>query len=454
MSHQQAPVHLLEKLSMDDTVRGEAGSKLLDKATLSEAMIISTCNRLEIYTVTNSFHSGVQDVVNVLHEVSGVDMETLRRYLYVRYADAAAEHLFSVTAGLDSMVLGEQQIIGQVRTAYQEATDAGTVGTTLHNLAQAALHTGKRVHTETEIDEVGASMVSFALDEALRARGWADFSGATAMVLGAGAMASLAATHLGRMGVSRLVIANRTRERAERLASHSEQAGVPATVVDFDDRVAALDTVDVVVSAIGANTYTVTAGDLALHVPERQITLVDLSMPRDIDPEVASLPTARLINIESLSESRSEQIREGNHEAEEIVAEELRSYCSAQRVKDVVPAVAALRRHAAALVDSELSRLQGRVPELASEDFAEVQRTVRRVVDKLLHQPTVKAKELAVESGVVSYETALQEFFGLSNADMEGYEGGRSVSVDASQLPAQDFDTQHRHGAGDGRTRR
>ena len=128
MSHRSAPVALLERLSMDETVRHDTTSQLVERPSLSEAMIVSTCNRLEIYSVTNSFHSGVQDVVEVLHEMSDVDVDTLRGYLYVRYADAAAEHMMVVASGLDSMVVGEQQIIGQVRTAYQEATEKGTVG--------------------------------------------------------------------------------------------------------------------------------------------------------------------------------------------------------------------------------------------------------------------------------------------------------------------------------------
>ena len=134
---------------MDEAVRHDTTSQLLERQSLSEAMIISTCNRLEVYTVTNSFHTGVQEVVGALHEMSGVDIETLRGYLYVRYADAAAEHMMVVASGLDSMVVGEQQIIGQVRTAYQEDQEKGTVGGSLHQLAQASLHTGKRIHTET-----------------------------------------------------------------------------------------------------------------------------------------------------------------------------------------------------------------------------------------------------------------------------------------------------------------
>lgn len=427
---------------MDERVRTGTSSELLDRKSLSEAMIVSTCNRMEVYSVTNSFHTGVQDVVEVLHEVSGVDIETLRGYLYVRYADAAAEHMMVVASGLDSMVVGEQQIIGQVRTAYQEAHEQGTVGPALHQLAQAALHTGKRVHSETDIDDAGASMVSFALDEAIHNLPAEDpekpLRGRIALVLGAGAMASLAATHLGRLGVDKLVIANRTRARAERLAEHARAANVPAEVVDFEDRASALSSVDIAVSATGAGTFTFNAADIPADRRD-DLTLIDLSMPRDINDDTAQLPGVHLVNIERLHQTREQRIREsgeedGQTDALTIVNEQLAEYSSAQRVRDVAPAVSALRKAAAEVVTAELGRLEGRTPNMAERDFEEVSRTVRRVVDKLLHQPTVRVKELAAESGVVSYESALQELFGLKQAEPE-----RSVAVDVTELPEGDI---------------
>ncbi|MCS5478376.1 glutamyl-tRNA reductase [Corynebacterium sp. YIM 101645] len=429
MSHRSAPVALLERLSMDESVRHDTTSQLVERPSLSEAMIVSTCNRLEIYSVANSFHAGVDDVVEVLHEISDVDIETLRGYLYVRYADAAAEHMMVVASGLDSMVVGEQQIIGQVRTAYQEATEKGTVGPALHRLAQTALQTGKRVHSETDIDDAGASMVSVAVDEALENLHIEDLGGRTALVLGAGAMASLAATHLGRLGVDKLIIANRTRERAERLAEHAHQAGVAAEVVDFEDRASVLSHVDLAVSATGADEFTITAADIPAERP-RDLMLIDLSMPRDIEDGVAALDGVHLVNIERLHQTISGRGDKdtGHRAALEIVAEQLREYSSEQRIRDVVPAVSALRRHAAELVEDELDRLRARVPEVDGPDFAEVTRTVRRVVDKLLHEPTVRVKQLAAESGVVSYESALQELFGLSTE-------APAVAVSVSELP-------------------
>ncbi|AMO91464.1 glutamyl-tRNA reductase [Corynebacterium simulans] len=435
MSHQSAPVALLEKLSMDDAVQNTACGELVSAQSLSEAMIISTCNRMEVYTVTNSFHTGVQDVVHVLAEVSGVPEEDLRSYLYVRYADAAAEHLMTVTSGLDSMVMGEQQIIGQVRAAYQSASDQGTVGARLHALAQSALHTGKRVHTETNIDEAGSSMVSFAFDQALQRMGQENLQGQRVLILGAGAMASLAATHAGRLG-AQLVIANRTRERAERLASHAHEAGVRAEVIDFDQRAQALGQVDMAISATGAQNFTITESDVAKHCAQgKALMLVDLSLPRDIDDAAADIDNVDLVNIERLSRSLNAadtDVAAGTSphaQARRIVNEELESYASAQRVRDVVPAVSALRRRAADLVECEVARLNQKHPELDEKQVDDVSRALKRVVDKLLHEPTVRAKQLAANSGSVSHERALQELFGLQ---LEG----SGVSVDVEDLPA------------------
>lgn len=427
MSHRSAPVALLERLSMDANVQHGAATALIKQPSLSEAMIISTCNRLEVYTVTNAFHSGVEDVMRVLGEVSGVDVAELRRYLYVRYSDAAAEHIFTVASGLDSMVVGEQQIIGQVRTAYVDAAERGTVGPNLHSLAQAALHTGKRVHSETGIDDSGASMVTVALEQAMELMRVDDLRGKTALVLGAGAMSSLAATHLGKNGIDSLVLANRTRDRAERLAEHSREAGVPAEVVDFSDRASVLSRVDLVVSATASDEFTITPGDIP-----GPLMLADLSLPRDIDDAVTEIEGVRLVNIESLHETMRSSDTEDSRalrRAEDIVAEEVATFGSQQRVREVAPAVTRLRRNAAEISGQELQRLRARMPDMSDADFEQVNHMVKRVVDKLLHAPTVKIKELAATAETVSVEEAVTELFGLDSL---------SVAVDAQHLPLPD----------------
>ena len=347
---------------MDDAVQHSAASALVERPSLSEAMIISTCNRLEVYTVANAFHAGVQDVLAVLAEVSGVSEAELRGYLYVRYSDAAAEHLLTVASGLDSMVVGEQQIIGQVRTAYTHAAEQGTVGPALHSLAQSALHTGKRVHTETSIDDAGGSMVTFALDTAMETMGVDTLEGQTALVLGAGAMSSLAATHLGKRGVDKLIIANRTRSRAERLAEHAREAGVAAEVVDFNARAGALGRVDITVSATASDGFTISGEDIS-----GPTMLIDLSLPRDIDNSVLEHEGVHLINIEYLHEQLHNADSEDSkalQAAEAIVAEEVQAFSSEQRMREVAPAVAQLRRIGAEISEEELARLRKRLPDL------------------------------------------------------------------------------------------
>ncbi|MCQ4617549.1 glutamyl-tRNA reductase [Corynebacterium sp. CCUG 59401] len=419
MSHRSAPVALLERLSMDNAVQEQTARALLEQPSISEAMTISTCNRMEVYAVTNAFHTGVNDVLSVLSEFSGVELAQLRGYLYVRYADAAAKHLMRVAAGLDSMVVGEQQIIGQVRSAYQDAADRGTIGPALHALVQSALHAGKRVHTETDIDDAGSSMVTAALDEAMRLKGLtpdASLEGHSALVLGAGAMSSLAATDLGKRGVSKLIIANRTRSRAERLAEHARAAGVTAEVVDFSARAGALSRVDIAVSATASDGFTITPEDIS-----GPALLVDLSLPRDIDDAVAELPGVSLINIEALHEALKHSADspmcpelDARGQAEEIVATELAAYGTEQRVRDVAPMVTELRVTAAETAQTELDKLRSRLPGLDDGEFGEVERAVRRIVDKLLHNPTVKIKELAGTQSKVSYEIAIEELFGLT----------------------------------------
>lgn len=436
MSHRCAPVRLLEQVSMDDTTRIRATQELVACSSIEEAMILSTCNRVEIYAVTTGFHTGVNEIIDVLEKITAVPQKELRTYLYVRYADAAAEHLLYVTAGLDSMVVGEQQIIGQVRTAYQLAQEAGTVGYNLHSVVQSALHAGKRVHTETEIDDTGASMVSFALNEAFKEQGWEDMKGKTALVMGAGVMASMAATYLGKKGVDKLYLANRTLTRAQTLAEHSIQAGVPAQAIPFEERTTLYSSVDMIVSATGADNFIIKAQDMPMRCPSgaASLVLVDLSLPRDIEDSCTDIPGISLINIEKLHEVSHNIAAGPTAHAKAIVAEELESYSSAERIRDIAPSVAALRKHARELINNELQRLASRTPLMAEEDRVEVEKSIRRVVDKLLHEPTVKVKELAAHSGTVSYESALQELFGLPESVLPE---NSPVAVQVKEIPVE-----------------
>ncbi|WP_115598052.1 glutamyl-tRNA reductase [Corynebacterium amycolatum] len=440
MSYRSAPVTLLEKVSVGETEREAILARLVADEAISEAMLLSTCNRVEYYVVANGFHSGLSAVVREIVGRTGLELDELTPHLYVRYAQAAAEHAFSVCAGLDSMVLGEQQIIGQIRNAYQEADEAGTVGRMLHDLAQKALHTGKRVHSETLIDNAGASMVSVAIDEAVAAlqpgfnsgvdiaEGTDILAGRSALILGAGAMSSLAASYLGRCGIDRLIIANRTVDRAQNLANHSIEAGIPATAIALHDFADVLDDVDILVSATGAMTPVVSAADVIDHGP---LAIVDLSMPRDVAEDVSGLEGIALFNIELLQMTRTEVPgRDDEAAARDIVAEELESYLTAQRASEVAPTVRALRERAADVAAAELARLEAKTPGLTQKERREVESTVRRVVDKLLHAPTVQVKKLSSQQGGGNYALALQKLFDLPLSTPSGLYADTDIPAD------------------------
>jgi glutamyl-tRNA reductase len=416
VSHRSAPVSVLEQLSTDEADQAKIVDTVLQSPLVTEAMVLSTCNRVEVYAVVEAFHGGLSVIGQVLSEHSGMSMGDLTKYAYVRYAEAAVEHLFAVTSGLDSAVIGEQQVLGQVRRAYAAAESNHTVGRTLHELAQRALSVGKRVHSETGIDAAGASVVSVALEMAgTRLSGLA---GRTAAVIGAGSMGALSAAHLVRAGIGRVYVVNRSLPRAERLAANLHEQGVPATAFALDDLAIALADADIVVSSTGAVRPVVSLADVhhALTRRDEQQGLVvcDLGMPRDVDPAVAGLPGVWVVDMDRIQREPSARAASADSEAaRQIVATEVATYLAGQRMAEVTPTVTALRQRAADVVEAELLRLDNRLPELDSTHRDEVARTVRRVVDKLLHAPTVRVKQLASAPGGDTYAEALRELFEL-----------------------------------------
>ncbi|MDQ3762248.1 MAG: glutamyl-tRNA reductase [Actinomycetota bacterium] len=460
LSHRSAPVELLERIAVSFADSDKVLGQLLEREHVAEALLLSTCNRVEVYAVVATFHGGLADITDVLARQSAIALAQLSDYLYVRYAAAGVEHLFSVAAGLDSMVVGEPQILGQLRTAYVGAKEAGTIGRTLHEVVQQALRVGKRVHTETDIDTAGASVVSEALAASatvLAGAGaglnQAGLAGRRALVLGAGSMGGLAAAQLRRAGVAEIVLANRTQAGAHRLATLCEAEGTPARAIGLDGLTAVLATVDVVICCTGAtgavlsveqitdargvnqttdawgvnqttdawgvNQTTDAWGvnqttDARVH-RRAPLVVCDLGLPRNVEPGVADLPGVTLLDLTTVAR-RLEQRGAGSRavdDAHRLVAQEVRGYLVAQRTAEVTPTVAALRRRAAEVVDAELLRLEGRLPGLDTAVRDELVRTVRRVVDKLLHAPTVRVKQLAEAGGGEAYADALRELFEL-----------------------------------------
>ncbi|MFF1724931.1 glutamyl-tRNA reductase [Streptomyces sviceus] len=538
LSHRSAPVSVLERAAL----HADAQMKLLQDTVAAEpateAAVLATCNRIELYADVDKFHAGVAELSTLLAQHSGVGLDELTPYLYVHYEDRAVHHLFSVACGLDSMVVGEGQILGQIKDSLARAQELHTAGRLLNDLFQQALRVGKRAHSETGIDRAGQSLVTFGLEQLASGTAVQDWAlGKKALVIGAGSMSSLAAATLARVGVAEIVVANRTAERAERLAeilNDAADSDVVARAVPMASVPDELTRADVVVSCTGATGLVLSAeavaagrgldaqpgsdevpsrfgpgaaraarlpadhgteencpldlppmpatagfsvlgeaavagmaaseleqhaawvdnaprpqGSVAVvdpvqeadaiaalaataaalgRVPERRrpepvaeiprptpsLFLLDLAMPRDIDPAVHRLGGVRLVDIESLAEASADAPMAADvDQVRRIVADEVAAFGAALRAAHITPTVVALRTMAADVVAGEIARLDGRLPGLDDKQRSEITQTVRRVVDKLLHAPTVRVKQLAAEPGGAGYADALRTLFDL-----------------------------------------
>jgi glutamyl-tRNA reductase len=415
LSHKSAPVAVLERAA----VSGDTLDKLLHDVAhlpdIAETFVISTCNRVEVYAEVDRFHAGVAGVCELLSRHSGIPAQELTGSLYVHYEDRAVQHLLAVSSGLESVVVGEDQIIGQVRSALKLADNTGTLGRSLRDLGRLALRVGKRARAETGIDRLGLSLVSVGIE---RAVGGLDLSGTRVLVVGAGAMSGLAVATAARAGAAKITVANRTRKKAERLAA-GVAGGVAAAVADLADLTAAIAAADLVISCTGASGLVITVQDARRALAERsegdRVVFLDLAMPRDVAPEVADLPGARLVGMDELSDAGSGVGADEVAAVRVIVEEEFAAYGSAVRAARVTPTVVALRAKAATVVDAELSRLAGRLTDegVSGHALEEIAQTVRRVVDKLLHAPTVRVKELASSPDGEEYAAALRVLFDL-----------------------------------------
>lgn len=516
LSHRSAPVSILERASLSADTQVKLLQDTLAAEPAAEAAVLATCNRIELYADVDKFHAGVAELSTLLAQHSGVGLEELTPYLYVHYEDRAVHHLFSVACGLDSMVVGEGQILGQIKDTLALGQELHTAGRLLNDLFQQALRVGKRAHSETGIDRAGQSLVTFGLEQlavSMPVESWAKDK--RALVIGAGSMSSLAAATLARAGVREVVVANRTPARAERLVEILTESGTAARAVAMADVARELTRVDVAVSCTGATglvltaqavgeavgapvaaepesapdahpaaegcpvdfaataagaslaAYTavaeagavreqgeqVDADSLELHgswadnatgarpaartrIPAQsgpvRLALLDLAMPRDIDAAVHRIPGVRLVDIESLAEASADAPMAADvDQVRAIVSDEVAAFGAAQRAAHITPTVVALRAMAADVVAGEVARLEGRLPDLDEKQRAEVTQTVRRVVDKLLHAPTVRIKQLAAEPGGAGYADALRTLFDLdpetvaavSRADLNDVDG-------------------------------
>ena len=412
-SHRVAPIELRERVTLSEPEAAELARSLA--ADGAEVICLSTCNRIELYLAGEAADETAERAVATLAARTGLDEDSLRDVLYHLEGEAAAIHLFRVAAGLDSMVPGEGEILGQVRSAYE----AGQPGAYLDRLFRQAIHVGKKVRTETAIAESPASVPSAA--SSLAEQVFGDMSGCRVLVVGAGKIGELAARSLVGRGASIAVVANRSLEKAVELAG---KFGARPVLLD---RIAAeLARVDVVLSSTGAPGHVLVREEVARALSERRgrpLFLIDIAVPRDLDPAINELKGCYLYDIDDLenvvAESLAGRRREASR-AESIVLEEAERFRAWDTSRDVVPAIASLRALAEQIRESELERARARLERLTEPERRAVEAVTARIVDKLLHVPTVKMKEAAAGANGAVYADALRDLFGLGDDAASG----------------------------------
>jgi glutamyl-tRNA reductase len=410
LNHRTAPLDLLERMTIGDGQLPKALHDLCTREHISESLVLSTCNRTEVYAVAERFHGAYSDIRGFLADFSFLPPEDFSDHLYVHYDSAAAAHLLAVTAGLDSAVLGESEIQGQVKVAWERARDEGTAGPALNLLLRHALEAGKRARTETGIARNIASVSQAAV--AMTGQRLGGVAGRTVVVLGAGEMGEGMAVALAGAGAGDVLVANRTQARAAELAARVGGRAVP--LVELPERLAE---VDVLLTSTGSRAPMIERADLEPVMAgraDRPLLIVDIAVPRDVDPAVAQVPGVTLLDMDDLRGFAAAGVAERRREVaavEAILDEELERYVGATSAREVAPMIVALRERAEAARSAELDRLRGRYDDLDERQLDMVDAVTRGLVAKLLHQPTVVLKDAAGSPRGDRLVAALRELF-------------------------------------------
>ena len=416
VSHRTAPVDLRERLDFSSRDLSAAAGAIAAKPSMSEAVVLSTCNRSELYVATTDPACAREELVSFISEYHHVSTPTFQPHLFALENSAAVAHLFRVAAGLDSLVVGEPQILGQVKEAYQTSASKRCVGPVLSNVFRWSFGVGKRVRTETALGE-GAVSVSYAA-VALARKIFGRLTGRRVLVVGAGEISSLTAQHLRAHGVGEIVITSRTHAHAEELATLVGGLAVP-----WEAMTSALGAADIVITATGSQRPIISRAQLEAAQGHRRgsaLFIIDIAVPRDVDPAVGEIEQVFLYNIDDLQiiveENLSRRAAEVER-AESIVNDEVTKFMAWQRSRSAVPTVVALRQRFESIRRSELQRLEGKLGPLTPEARARVDEVTRLIVEKLLLEPTEQLKALPDEETQAAYTEAVNRLFRLQDED-------------------------------------
>lgn len=412
LNHRTAPVDVLERVTVPAPQLVKALDALATSEHLAEVVVLSTCNRIEVYARANLFHPAVQDVVEFLADQSSLTPDALADHVYTYYDDAAIVHLFGVAAGVDSMIVGEGEILGQVREAWLVAEAEGRAGSMLSRIFRHAVEVGKRSRTETAIGRHAASVASAAV--ALAGRTLGSLEGKRVLVLGAGDVGEGTALALGGAGVSEVTVANRTGARAHELARRVGGRAIPLD--DVADQMVATDVLLCTTSSPDVILERDDVEQVMARRDGRALLIVDVAVPRDVDPGVRQVFGVTVLDIDDLkafAEQSLEQRRREVTKVRGIVAEEIERLQIERNAREVAPVITALRRHADAVREAELQRFAARLASLTPEQRAAVEALTEGIQNKLLHEPTIRLKDSAGTGRSMLHADALAFLFDL-----------------------------------------
>jgi len=410
LNHRTVPLELLERTTVTAEALPKALHDLIGRPNVNEVVLLSTCNRTEVYAVAERFHPAFADIRDFLCDLAHLGPEDLQAHLYSQHDVAAVAHLFSVAAGLESAVLGEHEILGQVRSAWSVAQQEQTARSTLNQLFRHALETGKRARTETGIARSTAS-VSYAAVEMATER-FGSLAGARVLVVGAGEMGEGIVAALSRTGLGDVVVVNRTFERARELAQRVGGRARP-----FSDLADALADADVLLTSTGAGAIVIEADVVERATAGRPMLVVDVAVPRDVDAAVAELPGVTLLDLDDLRDWAARGIAERAAEAAKvghIVAEEVGRYAEEIAARQAAPLVAQLHEHADGIRRGELERFGAKLAGLDDRQRATVEALTRAIVAKLVHEPTTSLKRDAGTPRGERNADAVRDLFDLT----------------------------------------
>jgi glutamyl-tRNA reductase len=418
VSHRTAPVDLREKLDFSSGDVGAAVQELATRASAAECVVLSTCNRSEIYVASSDPAQTRNDVVEFLSEFHRLPREVFQPHLFTLEGRDTVSHLFRVAAGLDSVVVGEPQILGQVMDAYHAASGRRCTGPLLGRLFTSSFQVGKRVRTETAIGE-GAVSVSFEA-VAIAKKIFERLDGRKVLVVGAGDISTLTAQHLRSNGVGEILITSRTGTHADALAEAVHGRAVP-----WSDMPAALGQADIVITATGAPRPIITRAQVEAVIRRRRVDplyIIDIAVPRDVEPSVGDIEQVFLYNIDDLQKFVQKNMSDRGaavQHAEAVVSEEVVRFVTWQRSRRAVPTIVALRQHFYAIRESELRRLEGKLAGLSPEARARFEDVTRLIVEKLLLDPTEQLKALPDEETQVAYTEVINRLFRLPDQEAD-----------------------------------